>query len=120
MRIRMGYNQELVPCGTTTYGEVEDYTVNIQGWFGIDPISGTVLPGDTTMVAISFDATDIEPGIYSASALFTSNDPDMNEIAVDLSLEVSQFTVVASALDDIAEHLYRWFSPINGNSPWKL
>jgi len=103
MRIRMGYNEELDPCGTTTYGEVEDYTVNIQGWFGIDPISGIVPPGDTTTIAITFDATDLDPGMYYASALFASNDPDVDEVSVELELEVSQFFVVASALDDITE-----------------
>jgi hypothetical protein len=102
MRIRMGYNEELVPCGITTYGEVEDYTVNILGWFGIDPISGTINPGDTTLVAISFDATDIDPGTYYASAVFTSNDPDVDEVTVAMTLDVSQFTVVASALNDIS------------------
>jgi hypothetical protein len=30
MRITMNYNSSVSPCGTFTYGEVEDYTVNIQ------------------------------------------------------------------------------------------
>jgi hypothetical protein len=97
----MGYNQELEPCGITDYGEVEDYTVFIQSWFGIDPISGIVSPGDTTMVAITFDATGIEPGMYSALALFSSNDPDVSEVSVGMTLEVTQISVVASAMDDI-------------------
>ncbi|MFH2036988.1 MAG: GEVED domain-containing protein [Candidatus Zixiibacteriota bacterium] len=29
MRVRLTYNEEPLPCGYTTYGEVEDYTINI-------------------------------------------------------------------------------------------
>lgn len=100
LRIRLGYNEELEPCGTTTYGEVEDYTVYVQGWFGIDPISGVITPGDTTTIEVTFDATDMDPGIYSASAVFSSNDPDVDEVLVAMTLEISQYSVVASAEND--------------------
>ena len=36
-----------------------------------------------------------------ATALFSSNDPDANEVSVDLTLEISNLLVVASAVDDI-------------------
>jgi len=103
MRVRLGYSEELQPCGETTYGEVEDYSINVQGWFGIEPLSGVVNPGDTTMIAVNFDASNVDPGIYNATALFSSNDPNQDEVSVDLTLEIRQMLVVASALDDIAE-----------------
>lgn len=101
MRVRLGYNQSLVPCGTTTYGEVEDYTVNTLAWFAIEPTAGIILPGDTSLIKVTFDANKIEPGLYNAAAIFSSNDTAVNDISVALELEVSQFSVVASTLDNI-------------------
>ena len=69
MRVRLGYSEELEPCGTTTYGEVEDYTINVQGWFGIEPMSGVVSPGDTTLVAVNFDASNNDPGVYNGNSV---------------------------------------------------
>jgi hypothetical protein len=31
MRVRMLWNDPIEPCGTTTYGEVEDYTIKVRG-----------------------------------------------------------------------------------------
>lgn len=103
MRVRLTYNDTPLPCGTTTYGEVEDYTINIQGWFGLDPVLGSILPGDTSLIAVNFNTTGIEPGFYNASALFSSNDPNLSEVTVDLNLEISQLIVVASVQDDNTE-----------------
>jgi hypothetical protein len=94
MRIRIRYDGILEPCGYTQYGEVEDYGINVQGWLGIDPVNGNILPGDTSIIAIDFDATDMEAGTYNALAKFYSNDPDANEVEVDITLKVSQ--IVAS------------------------
>ena len=33
MRVRLQYYGTLTPCGTTSYGEVEDYTVDVQSGF---------------------------------------------------------------------------------------
>jgi len=64
---------------------------------GLDPVNGTVLPGDTATIAVDFDAEDIEAGTYSALATFYSNDPDANEVEVDLTLQVSQFVAAITA-----------------------
>jgi hypothetical protein len=97
LRIRIRYDGVLEPCGYTQYGEVEDYGINVQGWLGIDPVTGVILPGDTSMIAVNFDATDMEPGSYSAIATIYSNDPDANESEVDISLTISQFLVAVTA-----------------------
>ncbi len=97
MRIRIRYDGELYPCEYTQYGEVEDYGINVQGWLGIEPVNGTVLPGDTSMIAVNFDATDMEAGTYNATAQFSSNDPDANEVDVEIQLNISQILATVSA-----------------------
>ncbi|MCF6172025.1 MAG: GEVED domain-containing protein [Bacteroidales bacterium] len=97
MRIRIRYNGDLFPCGNTQYGEVEDYGINIQGWLDINPVNGTILPGDTSFVAVHFDATDMDPGMYSATAKFTSNDPVASEVDVDIMLQISQMVASITA-----------------------
>ncbi len=104
MRIRIMYTGDLDPCGSSSYGEVEDYTVNVQAWLGIDPVIGTILPNDSAIIEVVFNATDVLPGTYHAIATFFSNDPDLDQVPVDLTLEVSEIMVSASAsLEDICD-----------------
>ncbi len=97
MRIRLRYTGDLMPCGYSTWGEVEDYSVNVTSWMDITPLKDTVQPGDTTLVAVNFDATNMEPGFYTATATFSSNDPNLNEVSVDLALEITTTAVAAGA-----------------------
>ena len=97
MRVRIIYTGALEPCGTTTYGEVEDYTINVQGWLNIDPMVGAILPGDTNVIDVNFDSHNMEVGLYTATALFTSNDPDALEVEVDINLKISNILITATS-----------------------
>ncbi len=100
MRVRISYNHTPPPCGDETYGEVEDYTINVQGWMSINPMEGNILPGDTNTIAVNFDASDLEEGIYTAMATFYSNDPLVDQVEVDITLEVSEAAVHIETEED--------------------
>ena len=62
MRIRMTYNTPPVPCGTATYGEVEDYTLKVVGgqppvWLSAIPLSGSLEPDESMIVTVFFNST---------------------------------------------------------------
>ena len=97
MRVRIIFTGDLDPCGTTTYGEVEDYAINVQGWLGIDPMAGVIPAGDTNMVEVTFDSHDMAEGLYSATAIFTHNDPMAEDIEVDISFLISSMMVNATS-----------------------
>ena len=78
MRVRLQYGGTLTPCGSTTFGEVEDYTVNVkmQGFItAVTPASGTIPQGGSKTIKITWDATDYAPGqSYFQDLVVTSND----------------------------------------------
>jgi len=79
MRIRLCYATAPLPCGTQTFGEVEDYTLNVTGGSFItivNPNQGYVDPGSNVDIAITYDATDFDPGLYSEWLYIESNDPN--------------------------------------------
>ncbi|MFK5856425.1 MAG: GEVED domain-containing protein [Bacteroidota bacterium] len=100
MRVRIIWTGSLSACGTTTYGEVEDYTINVQSWLSINPKSGVVLAGDTNIIDVTFDSHNMDPGFYTAVATFASNDPDVNTIDVDISLLISSILVEATSSNE--------------------
>ena len=80
MRIRMTYSAAPQPCGSATYGEIEDYTVIVDGspplaWLSAEPLSGSLEPGESMFVNVTFCSTGLEIGEYAGSIVFNSNDP---------------------------------------------
>ncbi len=79
MRVRMSYSTAANPCGSQTWGEVEDYSVNIKAptfITAVVPASGFVAAGATVKVKPTFSAIgDYAPaGVYVNQLALNSND----------------------------------------------
>jgi hypothetical protein len=100
LRTRIVYYQTPIPCGALTYGETEDYGVNVQSWLFADPVSGTVAAGDNMEITVSLNAVGMALGTYTAELDVYSNDPDNPEIIVPITLNVAEVAVNVTADND--------------------
>jgi hypothetical protein len=95
LRIRMCYYTEPVPCGGSTYGEVEEYSIHVVNnqtipWLTVEPMTGAVNPNDSTIVNVTFDATGLQIGTYEGSIIINCNDPVMPFTTIPVILIVGQ------------------------------
>jgi len=98
MRVRLaGPGERLSAYGDTEFGEVEDYSVVIADWLTLDPDNGTVAPGDSLAVTITYDATGMETGTYNDDVKFRSNDINHPYFHVYFTMNITDLQVTASA-----------------------
>lgn len=76
------------PCADMSYGETEDYTVNISGWMYVDRFIDTINPGNTNTFEVTFVSDDLTQGTYYGNIKVESNDPDALEVNIPVTLNV--------------------------------
>lgn len=76
------------PCEAMSYGEAEDYTVNVSGWLYVERLEDTIAPGQTATFEVMFDSQDLEEGTFFGNILIESNDPDAPEVNIPVTLNV--------------------------------
>lgn len=97
MRIRIKYNGTDCgsPCGTTQYGEVEDYGVFVNNglpdWLTFTPQSGSIAGQNSSDVNFNFNSAGLISGDYTATASINSNDPLQPLVQIPCTLHVVDF-----------------------------
>ncbi len=63
-------------------------------WVGAQPFGGSILPGQSQQVTVTFNATNVFPSNYTATLCLTHNDPVRPQVKVPLALTVTPATGV--------------------------
>ncbi len=120
MRVRIAYSGSLPACGTTSYGEVEDYTVNVIAYaptatvapnpqylyykFAIDPITNQfhfgMFNGGYTAADVNLATVTIN-GIPAASAAVVPSYPGFGGAVVNATLPLITFLNPYGLLFDV-------------------
>jgi hypothetical protein len=68
-------------------------------WLSVSPLAGTTVPGDSTSIDVTTDATGLTPGLYEADLCVSSNDPHnpLTVVPVDMTVEPLTISVTKSA-----------------------
>lgn len=88
LRIRMTWQETPDPCGTTTYGEVEDYSIDVINWLQLNTYNGEIPRDESAEIEVMFNAQGLELGDYTADLEISSNDPDDPMVTIPLMMHV--------------------------------
>ena len=106
MRVRMSYNTAANACGSQTYGEVEDYTVNLKAPSFITqvvPAQGLVAAGGSTAVVATFSAEGplfSPPGTYNVNLKLNSNDLAHASVNIPCTMTVTVPGTITGTVTD--------------------
>jgi PKD repeat protein len=65
-----------------------DYANPETGWLTVNPANGNVSPTLSQQLNVTFDASGLMAGIYTANILVSSNDPDSPQVTLPVSLDI--------------------------------
>lgn len=60
----------------------------IEQWLSVSAPTGTVAPGESTDLDVTFDASNLNGGTYNATLVINNTDPDNSQFEVDVTLDV--------------------------------
>ncbi|MFH1320589.1 MAG: DUF1573 domain-containing protein [Bacteroidota bacterium] len=106
MRIAGDYylNSTPGPCSNVQYGQHEDYTVVIvysDSIFSLSESADTIIPGDSSIVDVYFDASGLISGVYTSKITINSNDPSSPVNTIPLSLTVQGHPIIGLSNDTL-------------------
>ncbi len=94
MRVRIAYSSMPGPCGTTSYGEVEDYTLHVAG----DGLVMMQFVPDTVSVIFKFSIDPMEANIYVSEMLMEHPMADIDMGSFTMTLTNSGNTVPVTSV----------------------
>ena len=110
MRVRIKYSGTDCgdPCGSTNFGEVEDYSINVNSWFilNYESVVDTITPGGDKVFTTSFNSAGLEAGEYTANIKVHSNEFENPELNIPVHLTVSSTIGITEIANSIAFNVY--------------
>lgn len=58
------------------------------GWLAVNPSNGILMPGQCATINVTFNAANLNPGLYNGSIVINSNDPVNNPVIVSVTMTV--------------------------------
>jgi len=95
-------------------GEIVTVTYPDYPWLSESPITGTVPPGECTVVDVTFDSTGLAPGDYRADLLILSNDPDTPEVTIPVTMTVLEPAAIVDVVFGIDGLTVAFTSTVSG------
>jgi len=93
----------------------DDVLVHFEGilWLPIDPNSGTILAGQSANITVTYDASNLVEGEYTANITITSNDPAEPEIIIPVTLTVGYVNAEPGVLPVVTKLQGNYPNPFN-------